>query len=168
MIPLPIVIYFSCGYGSNDIGNTSIVAQKIAELLRIEAAEIVPVEKYSSTYSKTLERAKKEKCEQERPKYQLISLEDVTKYSEILLGYPNWWGTYPMIIASFLEDYDLSGKTIFPFCTHAGSALGNSINDLQKISPDSTVKQGLAIWSTKISKADKSIENWTKQLFQKS
>lgn len=171
---MPIVIYFSRKYEniingqihSLTIGNTAIIAKKIAEQLNIEAVEITPIEEYPKNYQETVDYAKKEKIEQARPKYQLESL-DLAKYNEVIIGYPNWWGTYPMIIASFLEDYNLSGKILYPFCTHEGSALGTSIDDLRKTCPDALIKQGLAIRGSKVAMADNAVKHWVTQLFPK-
>lgn len=82
------------------------------------------------------------------------------QYSEIYLGFPNYWGTMPMAVFTFLEHFDFSGKIIKPFCTHEGSGLGGSINDIRKLCPEAKVETGLAIrgGSVKMSKAE--IEKW--------
>ena len=53
-------------------------------------------------------------------------------YDVIYIGYPNWWGTMPMAVFTFLESYDFSGKTIIPYCTHEGSGMGSSERDIKK------------------------------------
>lgn len=140
-------------------GNTAVVASKIAKELNIEAAEIIPVKEYPESYQEAVDAAKKEKLDQARPAYRL-TVPNLSDYNEIIMGYPNWWGTYPMIIASFLEDYDLTGKTIYPFCTHEGSALGSSIDDLKKSCPGAIIEQGLAIHGSKADRANKSVKHW--------
>lgn len=86
--------------------------------------------------------------------------ETMEQYSEIYLGFPNYWGTMPMAVFTFLEHFDFSGKIIKPFCTHEGSGLGGSINDIRKLCPEAKVETGLAIrgGSVKMSKAE--IEKW--------
>lgn len=145
------------------IGNTAVVANKIAEQLNVEAVEIVPAKEYPKTYQETVDAAKREKLEQARPEYRL-AIPDLSEYNEIIIGYPNWWGTYPMIIASFLSDYDLAGKTLYPFCTHEGSALGSSMDDLRKSCPEAIIKQGLAIHGSKADMANKAVKHWVTQL----
>lgn len=63
----------------------------------------------------------------------------------ILLGYPNWWASIPMPIASFLELYDLSGKTILPFCSHGGGRFGQSLTAITRLAPESVIGEGLSV-----------------------
>jgi flavodoxin len=81
-------------------------------------------------------------------------------YSLIFLGYPNWWGTMPMAVFTFLEDHDFSGKTIIPFCTHEGSGLGRSESDIKKICPHATVLTGLSIRGGSVYRAENDISAW--------
>ena len=74
-----------------------------------------------------------------------ITPEDMEKYDVIFLGYPNWWGTMPMAMFTFLEQYDLSGKIIVPFCTHGGGGFGRGPSDIAKLSPKSTILQGFTV-----------------------
>jgi len=67
------------------------------------------------------------------------TVENMESYDVIYLGYPNWWGTMPMAVFTFLESYDFSGKTIIPFCTHEGSGIGNSERDIKKLCPKAKV-----------------------------
>jgi flavodoxin len=84
-------------------------------------------------------------------------------YDVIYLGYPNWWSTFPMVVFTFLESYDFSGKTIVPFCTHEGSGLGSSEHDIKKLCQKADVKNGLAIRGSNVSRADNEIKNWIKE-----
>ncbi|MFD1066849.1 flavodoxin [Oceanobacillus locisalsi] len=168
---MPIIIYFShkdenMVHGEMQKiskGNTAVVADKIAEQLNIEAVELAPLKKYPESYQEMVDIAKKEKMEQARPGY-CLAIPDLSDYNEIIIGYPNWWGTYPMIIASFLEDYDLSGKTLYPFCTHEGSALGSSMDDLRKSCPGALIEQGLAIHGSKVEMAKRAVTHWITRL----
>jgi flavodoxin len=85
-------------------------------------------------------------------------------YDVILLGYPNWWGILPMPVFTFLQEYDFSGKTIVPFVTHDGSALGNSVNDIKKLAPQSTVLRGLELRYKDVEKAQKDVSKWLREL----
>ncbi|ALS00483.1 flavodoxin [Enterococcus silesiacus] len=141
------------------VGNTKVVAQKIAEILDVDAFALIPEITYPKAYQAVVTQAEQEKMINERPKYQPL-LFNLAKHQTVYLGYPNWWGTFPMIVATFLEENDLSGKNIYPFCTHEGSGMGNSINDLQELCPDATIHIGLPIRGSRVEKADIAIKNW--------
>lgn len=67
------------------------------------------------------------------------------QYDTVILGYPNWWALIPMPIASFLEEYDFSGKTLLPFCSHGGGRFGQSLTAIAKLAPSATLLEGLAV-----------------------
>jgi flavodoxin len=79
----------------------------------------------------------------------------MSQYDTIILGYPNWWGTMPMAVFTFLEQYDFTGKTIIPFCTHEGSGMGHSVGDIKQICPGVTVLEGTPIHGSTASQADR-------------
>lgn len=108
-----LVAYFSWG------GNTRAVAGQIAELTGADLYEIRPVKAYPTDYNACVEVARAEKNASARPELQ-GSLPDLSAYDVVLVGYPNWWGTMPMPVFTFVEGLDLSGKTVAPFCTHGG------------------------------------------------
>ena len=89
-------------------------------------------------------------------------------YEAIVLGYPNWCGTFPMAIAAFLEAYDLTGKIILPYCTHEGSGQGSSESDIRKLCPGARVLPGLAKVGGSVAGADKAVEGWLKKAGLKS
>jgi flavodoxin len=74
-------------------------------------------------------------------------------YDVIFIGYPNWWGTMPMAVFTFLAEYDLAGKTIVPFCTHEGSRMGRSAKDIAAACPGATVLEGVAIRGSEVQNA---------------
>ena len=125
-------------------GNTSKIAAQIHEKVGGDTYEIVIEEPYTPNYYKLIDQAKKEQNDNYRPKLTGKAI-NMGSYDVIFLGYPNWWGTMPMAVFNFLEEYDFSGKTIIPFCTHEGSALGRSITDIKKVSSKATVLDGLAV-----------------------
>jgi flavodoxin len=84
-------------------------------------------------------------------------------YEVVYLGYPNWWGTMPMAVFTFLESYDFTNKTIVPFCTHEGSGMGRSEKDIAKLCPRGRVLAGLAIVGGKASAADATLTSWLKK-----
>lgn len=161
-----LVVYYSrtgSNYVSGDIvdlpvGNTAAVAQMIRDKTGADVVELRTVKAYPTDYKATTEEAKKELRENARP--ELVGggvVKDLAQYDTIILGYPNWWGTAPMAIFSFLEKNDLAGKTILPLCTHEGSGMGRSVKDLKKALPQSQVKQGLPIHGTRVYKKDAAI-----------
>lgn len=89
-----------------------------------------------------------------------MELDSIDKYDEIFIGYPNYWGTMPMAVYSFLEKYDFNGKTIRPFCTHEGSGMSSTEKDIQKVVHGANVKKGLAIKGSLVNSAKKIVENW--------
>ena len=133
-----LVAYFSAG------GVTANVAEKMAKAAGADIFEITLVEPYSSDYNTVLMEAQRDQHHQARPEL-AEHVENMDDYDVILLGYPNWWASIPMPIASFLESYDFTGKTIIPFCSHGGGRFGQSLTAIAKLAPDANMGIGLAI-----------------------
>lgn len=144
-------------------GNTEIIAKKIADQLNILPIRLIPQIAYPREYDQVVVQAKIELIKQECPVFKPISL-DLKRTEQILLGYPNWWGTFPRIIASFLMNNDLTGKIIYPFCTYEGSGLGNSLIDLEKICSRAIVERGLTIRGSRVERANIVIQNWLQEI----
>jgi flavodoxin len=121
-----LVVYFSHS------GNTREVANQIHEKVGGDILEIRPEEPYPRDYEAVKDRARQELKGNYRPKLK-TKVANMEAYDVVFIGYPIWWGTMPMPIAAFLSEYDLSGKTIVPFCTHLGSGLGRSVTDIAKL-----------------------------------
>lgn len=143
------------------VGNTEMVAGKILKLTGGDTFYIETVKLYPADYHETTQVAKRELNENARPAIR-GKVADMQKYDVIYLGYPNWWGTMPMAVMTFLESYDFSGKTIIPFCTHEGSGLGSSVQDIKKVCPKAVVKQGLAIRGSNVNNSDRQVSEWVK------
>lgn len=141
------------------VGNTEVVAGKIQKLTRGDTFYIETVKPYPTDYHETTQVAKRELNENARPAIR-GKVANMQNYDVIYLGYSNWWGTMPMAVMTFLESYDFSGKVIIPFCTHEGSGLGKSVQDIKKACPRAVVKQGLAIRGGNVDNADKQIKEW--------
>lgn len=140
-------------------GNTEIVCEKIKELINADTFRIEMKNPYSPVYLNCIEEAKKDLRENARP--ELVSIpESVAKYDNIILAYPNYWGTIPMAVATFLEAYDFSGKTILPLCTNEGSGMGKSESDIKKYASHAILKSGLAIIGSQAENSTKAIEAW--------
>lgn len=143
------------------VGNTEVVAKKIQAITGADLFEIDTVKSYPLDYRETTQVAITEKRANARPELTAM-VDNMSDYDVIYLGYPNWCNTFPMAVFTFLESYDFSGKTIIPFCTHEGSGMGSSESDLKKLCPKATVKSGLAIRGSGVSRADNEIKNWMK------
>jgi flavodoxin len=154
-----LVAYFSWG------GNTRIIANQIHQSVGGDIFEIKTVTPYPKDYSPTTEVAKREQQANARPVLS-AQVNNMDSYDIIFLGYPNWWGTIPMAMFTFLEQYDFSGKTIIPFCTHEGSALGRSVSDITKLSPRATVLEGLAIRGGRVNRGSTQdeVNEWLRRL----
>ena len=87
-------------------------------------------------------------------------LDSLDGYDEIYLGYPNYWGDMPMAVYTFLENFDWSGKTIHPFCTHEGSGLSGTERKIQAACKGATVTSGLAIHGGSVDHAKTTVEKW--------
>ena len=145
------------------VGNTEAVATKIQKITGGDLFEIDTVKAYPVDYTETTHVAAAEKRANARPEL-TTRIENMDAYDVIYLGYPNWWGTFPMVVCTFLESYDFAGKTIVPFCTHEGSGIGNSERDIKKLCPKANIITGLALRGSNVGKADNEIINWIKKL----
>ena len=145
-----LVVYFSrtgeqYTVGVIDKGNTAIVAEMIADATGADMFEVLPQEDYYPyTYKELTDVAKKEQNDKARPVYQ-GPIPDLSEYSTVFIGAPVWWGDWPMIMYTFFENEDLSGKTLIPFSTHEGSGLSGFDRKLSSACPDATVLDGLAV-----------------------
>ncbi len=145
------------------VGNTEVVANMIQKITGGDMFHIESVTAYPKDYTETTEVAKKELRAKARPKL-TGQVKHIEAYDVIFLGYPNWWGTMPMPVFTFLENYDFSGKTIVPFCTHEGSEMGHSEKDIAKSCPDATVLEGISIHGTSASSAYSKVSSWIDKL----
>lgn len=145
------------------VGNTEVVARKIQGLTGADLFQIDTIKTYPEDYTDTTHVAQTELRENARPEL-AEHVDNLADYDVIILGYPNWWGTMPMAVFTFLESYDFSGKTIIPYCTHEGSGMGKSEGDLRKICPHANVAEGLALRGSTVNRADSELYNWIKKL----
>lgn len=145
--------------------NTRTMAEQIHSRVGGQLFHIATKNPYPQDYRQTTQIARVELDNNQRPELAAtISPEDMKNYDIIFFGYPNWWGTIPMVMFTFLEQYDLSGKTITPFCTHEGSGLGRGPSDIERLSPGARMMSGLAIRGGSVSRGQGDVDNWLRQL----
>lgn len=139
-----LVVYFSrtgenYNVGNVEVGNTAMVASYIKEYLKADSFEIVPIDKYPDNYDECTKLASKEKDDNARPKI-ANKIDNFDSYNTVFIGYPIWWGDLPMIMYTFLEEYDFDGKTVIPFNTHAGSGDSGTYSTIQEKLPKAKVQ----------------------------
>lgn len=153
--------YFGGQYRYIEVGNTEKVANMISEITGADLFKIEQKEAYSADYQECVAEAKRDYQENKRP--EVLNLpQNLDAYDEIYLGYPNYCGTMPMAVYTFLETYDFAGKTIHPFCTHEGSGLSRTEKDIQKAAKGAKVEKGLAIHGSSVDSAKNAVEKWVK------
>ncbi len=148
-----LVVYFSWS------GNTENVAKSIQSQTDSDIFEIVPVTPYSDDYDTVVDLAQEEQKNNARPAIS-GNIENIEQYDVIYVGFPNWWGDMPMILYTFFDTYDLSGKTVALFCTSGGSGLSNTVNEVKSLEPNATVTEGLHIGSGLASNPDNAVSEW--------
>ena len=145
--------------------NTKTIAEYIHSFVGGEMFHITTKSPYPADYNDTLQVARAELDNNERPELAAaISKEDMAKYDVIFLGHPIWFGTIPMAMSTFLEQYDLSGKTVAPFCTHGRGGAGRSVSDITKLCPNVTILQGFATVGSSANQAQNDVADWLRQL----
>lgn len=152
-----LVVYFSWS------GNTQNISREIQKQTNSDIFEIVPEVAYSDDYDTVVDDAKKEQQEKARPKIK-NKIENIDDYETIYVGYPNWWGDMPMILYTFFDDYDLSNKTISPFCTSGGSGLSNTEKTIQALEPSATITKGLHVSGSKSEDASSNVKEWLNEI----
>jgi flavodoxin len=160
-----LVAYFSWS------GNAKALAQQIAQETGGTLFEIKTVNAYPETYNQCIEDAKQEQNRGDRPAL-AGSVTNMAQYGTVFLCYPNWWGTLPMGVFTFLENYDFSGKTIYPLVTHGGSRFGRSLDDIKKLCPKAVSGEGLSVSAfdtnpkdaTRVSTPNRDLTAWLRKI----
>ena len=154
--------YFGGAMKTVKVGNTEKAANMLAELTGADLFKIEQKVPYSADYRECVDQARKDKQEDARP--ELVSLpENIDQYDEIYLGYPNYCGTMPMAVYTFLESFDFTGKKIHPFCTHEGSGLSGTEQDIRNAAKGAVVRKGLAIHGSSVDGAKQALQKWIQE-----
>ena len=153
--------YFSGAMRYVKVGNTEIVCSQIREMIPTDSFKIEMKNPYSPVYMTCIDEAKKHLREKARP--ELVRYPDsLDEYDTVILAYPNYWGTIPMAVATFLERYDFTGKTILPLCTNEGSGMGGSERTIRQCAPGANVKKGLPVNGSSAASSGESVNRWLK------
>ena len=151
--------YFGGAMRYVKVGNTEIVANIMKDLTGADTFKIEMKDPYSPVYMTCIDEAKEDLRTGARP--ELVSMpESIDEYDTMVLAYPNYWGTMPMAVFTFLEHFAFSGKTILPLCTNEGSGMGSSERDIRRTCPGAEVKKGLAIIGSAAANSKSSVERW--------
>lgn len=160
-----LVVYFS-RTGENSVdgeikiiekGYTEIVAEKIASKTNGELYKLEPLEPYPFSYKECVLRAKEEGFVPYHKK-----LENLDAYDTIFLGFPNWWRSYPRIVATFLRDYSFVGKTIIPFCTNEEGTFGIGERELRNSVKGAIIKSGFSCRGYDANHCDSALDEFLK------
>ena len=151
--------YFGGAMRYVKVGNTEIVVDQMKEMIEADVFKIEMKNPYSPVYMTCIDEAKKDLRENARPELKAYP-DSLDAYDTVVLAYPNYWSTVPMAVATFLERYDFSGKTILPLCTNEGSGMGSSERDIKKYAPGADVKKGLSVTGSAAANAGASVKAW--------
>ena len=153
--PKVLVLYYS------QTSNTKAVAEEIATRLGADMEEIVPETPYDGDFQATIERCMQEREQGVIPTIQPIKA-DIAQYDVVFIGYPVWFGTYAPPIAALLDQVDLSGKKVVPFCTFGSGGLESSVKDLAEKQPNAEVLPGYGVRAARLEAMPKEVDQWLK------
>ena len=151
--------YFGGAMRYVKVGNTEIVVGLMKDMIEADTFKIEMKNPYSPVYMTCIEEAKKDLRAKARPELVFMP-ESIDEYDTVVLAYPNYWGTMPMAVYTFLEAFDFSGKTILPLCTNEGSGMGGSERDIKKTCPGAIVKSGLSITGSNAAGSGNKVKKW--------
>ena len=167
-----LVVYFSMPDNVDDstvvidgetLGNTQYMAYVIQETVGADIFRIEPETPYPTDHDELVDLASEEQSNNARPAIK-DTIENFDTYENIFVGYPNWWGDMPMILYSFFDEYDFSGKTIIPFNTHGGSGFSGTISTIKELEPNAEMLDGKSISRNDIQDAEQEIVDWVNSL----
>ena len=148
-----LVLYYS------ENGTTKAVAEELQKQLDADIEAIEAVEPYSGDFQATIERCNKERESGQTPALKALQL-NIADYDTIYLGYPIWFGTYAMPIATLVKEQDFEGKTIIPFCTFGSGGLNTSTANLEKALPKAKILKGYGVRTARVASAAKELSRF--------
>ena len=144
-------------------GHTKQLAEEIQSLTGGDIFEIIPETPYTDDINELSGIASREQRDNARPQL-AAHIDDISKYDTVFVGYPNWWNNMPMPVFTFLEEYDLSGKTVIPFTSYGNGVWGKSVNSLKETLPNSTINDGLAVQENSFDSMPQEVREWLLEL----
>jgi len=151
-----LVLYYS------ETGTTKTVAQEIQKQLGADIEAVEPVESYSGNFQETIQRSGRERESGQTPALKPLT-KKVSDYDIIFLGYPIWFGTYAMPIATLVKEQDFAGKRVVPFCTFGSGGLNTSSDGLRKALPKADIQRGYGVRTARITAAAKELDRFLKE-----
>jgi len=145
------------------VGNTEVLAGMITRLIKCDVHRIEPVKPYPEDYEETVAQNAREQNADARPAI-ANPLASIENYDTVLLGSPIWGGRAPMIMSTFVEGLEWTGKTVVPFTTHAGSGLGTVLRDYAASCPGAKIGEGLAVRGEEVQQAGAAVESWLRRI----
>lgn len=163
-----LIVFFShagenYAVGNITVGNTKVVADYIKDYTHADQFEVVAEKNYDMPYNDLIKVAKEEQNKGEKPAFK-GGVDNMGDYDIVFVGTPIWWGTFPQVMFTFFDKYDLNGKTIIPFTTHEGSGLGSVVNDLKKLYPNAKFEKALSVRGSDARTSKDRVEKWLKEL----
>jgi flavodoxin len=149
--------------GNNRIGTTELIAQMIQNTVGGDTHSIVAVNPYPADFQAVIDQNHKEQAAGTLPRLK-SKVANFAQYNVVFIGYPVWATTVPNVILSFLSEYNLSGKTIIPFCTHDGYGSGNSFTAIQRANPRAVMRDAFVVEAKQAAAARGEVETWIGRL----
>lgn len=147
-------------------GNTEYVASVISETTGSDLFEIKTVHTYPGSHKALIDAAKVEIDDKARPAL-ATHIENPEDYDVVFVGFPNWWYDMPMPLYTFFDEYDFSGKTVIPFCTHGGSRFSGAIKTIRELEPRATVLDGYSVARERVANSEEGILKWLEKIGMK-
>ena len=147
-------------------GNTGYVASTISEATRGDLFEIKTVHTYPGTHKELIDAAKKESDGDARPAL-ATHIKNLKDYDVVFVGFPNWWYDMPQPLYTFFDEYDFSGKTVIPFCTHGGSRFSGAIKTIRELEPQATVLDGYSVARDRVTDSKDGVLKWLEKIGMK-
>ncbi len=151
-----LVLYYS------ETGSTKAVAEELQKQLQADIEAIEPVKPYSGNFQETMQRGQREMQSGETPELKALKAK-LSDYDVIFLGYPIWFGTYAVPIATLVKENDFAGKTLVPFCTFGSGGLNTSSDALKKALPKAKIQQGYGVRTARVTAAAKELDRFLKE-----
>ena len=151
-----LVLYYS------ETGSTKAVAEELQKQLQADIEAIEPVKPYSGNFQETMQRGQREMQSGETPELKALKAK-LSDYDVIFLGYPIWFGTYAVPIATLVKENDFAGKTLVPFCTFGSGGLNTSSDALKKALPKAKIQQGYGVRTARVAAAAKELDRFLKE-----